>query len=108
MVSGRLDKIIILERLKTEVNKFGEDETKAFVPYCRTRAEVLFGGNNKMEIGNEVTFIDDVVFHVRLYHIKQIQEFDRIVYFGRTYTILTIQPDVDNQMLILKCRQYNE
>lgn len=108
MVSGRLNKIIVLERMETKINEFGEDEEMSFIPYCKTRAEVIFGGKAKNDLGEEITYLDEVTFNLRYYFINKVKPFDRIIYLGLIYDILTIIPNPDYQMLTLKCKQHNE
>lgn len=108
MVAGKLNKIIVLERMETKINEYGEEQEINFTPYCTTKAQVIFGGKAKNYLGEEVTYLDEVTFNLRFYFYNLIKPFDRVVYLGQIYDILTIIPDEDNKMTILKCKQHNE
>lgn len=107
-VSGKFNKIIVLERLETKPNRFGEIETTGYVPYCRTKAQISFNGDNKTDLGTEITFINDMDVILRFYFKDIIKTDDRIIYLEKPYEIMTVQPDEDNRLLILKCREWNE
>lgn len=107
MVAGRLSKPIVLERMETKLNQYGEEES-IYIPICKTKAEILFNGKEKYDLGTEITYIESIEIHLRFYFYKIVKPFDRILYLNQIYNVMTIIPDENNQMLILKCRQYNE
>lgn len=107
MVAGRLSKPIVLERMETKLNQYGEEES-SYIPYSRTKAEIIFSGKEKYDLGIEIKYIDEIEIHLRFYFYKMVKPFDRILYLNQTYEVMKIIPDENNQMLILKCIQTNE
>lgn len=108
MVSGLLNKLIILEHLDSATNNFGEEETLSYIPYCRTKAQVYFSNDSKIQIGDEITFVNEVTFNIRFYHLKTLQKTDRILYLNQHYDILEIQPNEDLRMITIKAKSHNE
>lgn len=108
MVAGKLTEIISFDRLKSVTNKYGEEETKGFLPYAYTRAQVIYEGDTKMELYNEITFINNVTFIVRYYHLKMLKKDDRITFKSEPYEIMEIVPDKEAQLIRLKCKLINE
>ena len=115
MDAGRLTEKIIVEKLNTEVNEYGEDEIKQYVPSIYTRGQVIYNGEIKTDVGNELLFIDEITINLRLYLQKYISNSDRIIISvpdthndGEVYEILAIYPDRTAQMLSLKCKKVHD
>lgn len=108
MVAGKLTEIISFNRLKSEINEYFEEETKCYFPYCQTRAQVIYEGDTKMELVDEITFVNNITFIVRYYHKNHLSKLDRIAFKEEMYEIMEIIEDKEAQLLRLKCKLVNE
>lgn len=115
MDAGKLTEKIIVEKLVVEVNEYGEDEITQYVPSVTTRGHVIYDGQVKTDVGNELLFIDEITINLRLYLQKYISNSDRIIISvdgthneGDVYEILSVFPDKVAQMLTLKCKKVHE
>ena len=107
MISGRLNKYITVEKLTSKVNEFGE-ETAVYETKYRTRADVVNDSGNRITENGEIFFSYNKTFILWYYHSKLITEVDRILYDGKYYRILTLEPVKENKMLYVKTELINE
>ena len=108
MQAGLLNKLIILEHLDSATNNFGEEETLKYIPYCRTKAQLYFNNDSKIQIVDEITFINEVIINIRFHHLKTLKKTDRILYLNQQYDILEIQPNEELRMITIKAKSHNE
>lgn len=106
MLSGRLNEIIIVEKLNVIKNEYGEEQTQDYVYKFKTRAEVNYNNGNRALENNEIFFSNDLTFIVRYYH--DISELDRIKWDDKYYRILSIERNKKYQLINIKCTLWNE
>ena len=107
MISGRLNKCIIIEKFKSTVNEFGE-ETAQYVSTYKTRADVLYDNGNRVNENGEIFFSYSKTFVVWYHYNNLITELDRILYGGKYYRIMSLEPVKENKMLYIKTELINE
>lgn len=105
MRAGLLNEpITILESVVT-VNDYGEEDTVWEVKFT-TKAHVLHDGGTRTDINDEIVYTNLKTFEVRYY--VPILEFDRILWEGKTYRVLNIDPNRDKQKLTIRAELVND
>lgn len=108
MRSGRLKHFIVIEELKTFSNEFGEEESSKYCEKIRTRADIKNDSGNRTNEVGEIFYSYQKTFMLWDYFDKVISEFDRIIYHGKPYRILSKDLDVDNKILYVRTELVNE
>lgn len=107
MISGRLNKNILIEKLVTQINEFGE-ETTEYVTTYKTRADVVYDNGNRTVENGEVFFSYNKTFILWYYFTKVLTELDRILYEGKYYRILSLEPVQESKILYVRTELINE
>lgn len=103
MMSGRLDKSIVIEHTRAlDVTTTGSEVTseKENIP---TRAQVQWGSGSRRDINDEIVPYYAVTFITWSYLYGRIAEGDTVVYAGKKYIIDALQPVPEQKMLYIKC-----
>ena len=106
MIAGTLNEIIEVQEIKVVKNTFGEIESTEYEPKFKTRAEVVFSAQNRVNDNQELFYPQSVNFRVRFYH--KIGELDIIVWKERKYRILAIEPNKKSQLIEVRTELINE
>lgn len=105
MRAGLLKYPIIVERNHIHKNEYGE-EAQVWECHIQTKAQMDWkGGANTIE-NDERVFTRSVTFIVREYH--DIKDSDRIVWEGKKYRILHIEPRKYEHRQIIEAELINE
>lgn len=107
MNPGRLTKRIEIRRPVTEVNRFREEETR-YIDITKTRAEVRHDRGNRLEENGEIVHAYDVTFIVWLYVRDHVEENDIIMWEGKSYRIISLEPVEESKILYIKTATINE
>ena len=99
MNAGRLKEVITIQKPTISQNEYGANGTQ-WTDYITTRSDVQF------ESGNRDTENYTKIFTIRYYH--NIDEKDRILWKGKLYRILSVEPDRDKQSIIIRTELIND
>lgn len=103
--SGALRQRIEIWRKVVDKNEYGEyTETWQFHTYIRA---YVYHKSGFETISNEEIF-DAIKLRIQIRNQADVQEMDRIKYFGKMYQIDFIQPDDIGRWLMLHCSKLNE
>lgn len=105
MNAGRLTEVISIERPSIAQNDFGANSIQ-WQKHIQTRADVTFESGTRVTENNEVIFSYNKVFTIRYYH--DIDEKDRIIWNGKKWRILSLEPDKAKQLITIKTELINE
>ena len=105
MNAGRLTEVISIERPSIAQNDFGANSIQ-WQKYIQTRADVTFESGTRAIENNEVIFSYNKVFTIRYYH--DIDEKDRIIWNGKKWRILSLEPDKTKQLITIRTELINE
>ena len=105
MNAGRLTEVISIERPSIAQNDFGANRIQ-WQKHIQTRADVTFESGTRATENNEVIFSYNKVFTIRYYH--DIDEKDRIIWNGKKWRILSLEPDKAKQLISIKTELINE
>ena len=105
MQAGLLKERITIEQPIISQNVYGANELE-WSTFIDTRASVNYTSGNRMTANNEVVWSHQVNFTVRVYH--DVNENMRIIWQGRKYRILAIEPDKDKQRQTIRTELINE
>ena len=94
MRAGLLTEQIEIWSKTLAVNEFGE-EVEDWIKTYQTRARLVHDGGSRVVSNDEIVFTHSKTFQIREY--VPINELDRILWNGKFYRILNIEPD-DVQM----------
>ena len=94
MRAGLLKEQIEIWSKRLTVNEFGE-EVEDWIKTYQTRARLVHDGGSRVVSNDEIVFTHSKTFQIRQY--VPINELDRILWKGKFYRILNIEPD-DVQM----------
>lgn len=108
MKSGKLNKYIVIEGLTTIKNEYGEEQSTEYTEKIRTRCDIVNDSGSREIDNNEVYYSYYKTFILWDYFDKKISEFDRIIYEGKKYRILTKEVIKETKTLYLKTEQINE
>lgn len=108
MRSGRLKHFIVIEGLSTKSNEFGEEENSVYSEKLKARADVVYDSGNRTNDNGEIFYSYTKTFILWDYFDEKVNEFDRIVYKGNYYKILSKELDEPNKLLYLKTELVNE
>ena len=99
MRAGLLKEPIEIWRKTLTVNDYGE-ETEEWNSIYSTRARLLHDGGSRV-IDNQQVFYD----HAKTFQIREyvpVDDYDRIMWKGKFYRILNIEPDTAKMQQIIK------
>lgn len=105
MRAGLLKYPIIVERPHLHKNEFGEEQT-VWECHINTRAQIDWKTGDNVIENDERVFTRSLTFIVREYH--DIQNSDRIIWEGRKYRILYIEPHKFEHRQIINTELINE
>lgn len=108
MRSGRLNNFIVIEEKKTITNEYGEEEQIIYSEKIRTRCDVLNDSGNRENENGEIFYSYTKTFIFWDYFDKVIDEFDRLVYKGKPYRIITKDLVKDDKLLYVRTELMNE
>lgn len=97
MRAGSLRYPIIIQKPVTIKNEYGAT-TNSWQDYILTRADIRFDSGNRLNENSEIIHSYTKTFIVRHYH--PITENMRIIYKGKKYRILCINPETLKQTII--------
>lgn len=98
------ERINVLQPVVT-TNDYGE-ETTTWQNVYNTKARLVHTGGNRMNVNNEIFYNYTKTFQIRSY--VPIQEYDRILWDGKQYRILDIEPDRQQQQITVKTELVND
>lgn len=105
MKAGLLkDKIVILTS-KIKQSGYGENDTEWYA-INSVRANVKYVNHDRSNENNEIFFKTTIEFKVRDY--VEISEWDRILYKGKQYRILSLLPNSENREIKIITEEVNE
>ena len=90
MRAGLLTEQIEIWSKTLAVNGFGE-EVEDWIKTYQTRARLVHDGGSRVVSNDEIVFTHSKTFQIREY--VPINELDRILWNGKFYRILNIEPD---------------
>lgn len=90
MRAGLLTEQIEIWSKHLTVNEFGE-EVEDWIKTYKTRARLVHDGGSRVVSNDEIVFTHSKTFQIRQY--VPINELDRILWNGKFYRILNIEPD---------------
>lgn len=90
MRAGLLKEQIEIWSKQLTVNEFGE-EVEDWIKTYNTRARLVHDGGSRVVSNDEILFTHSKTFQIRQY--VPINELDRILWNGKFYRILNIEPD---------------
>lgn len=105
MQAGLLKERISIWKSTIILNDFGE-ETTEWEESCRTRARLIHNSNTRTIENDEIIYPAVKTFEVRYY--VDVNEFDRIQWNNRMYSIIDITPDQDIRKQTIRCQLINE
>jgi len=105
MNAGRLNEIIKIQSFEVDKNEYGANGV-IWKDKITTRANVQFQNGNRINENNEVVFTNLISFTIRIYH--NVNEKDRIEWNGKSYKIISIEPNKQKQFLTIKTELINE
>lgn len=105
MRAGLLKEDITIKTSQIETNSFGE-ETESWVVKYKTKARLVHDGGTRMLDNSEIWYSATKTFEVRMY--VPIDEYDHIVWKGKEYRILNIEPMDAQWKKIIKTELIND
>lgn len=105
MRAGLLTEIIDILSPNKVVSEYGEEKTEYIKSY-RTRAQVVVQPSSREVSNDEIVYANQYDLRVRYY--VPVEEFDLIVWHGKRYRILSIQPKREWNEKMLKIEKINE
>lgn len=104
MITGRLNKPIVIEHTVTTSEDILGEEIRERVDNIFTRADVVWGSGRR-ETGNmEVVYSYDVTFIVWMYLYDKIKEGDIVHYLGKKYEIVSMEPVPEQKMVYVRAQ----
>lgn len=103
--SGRLQELITVQRPTITKDEYGANKT-VWNNIINTRSDVQYDNGNRGTENNEIVFNYSKVFTIRYYH--KVDEKDRIIWNGKKYRILSIEPNKEHQKLTIRTELINE
>lgn len=108
MRSGRLNNFIIIEEPTSVTNEYGEEEKTIYSEKLRTRCDVINDSGSREVDNGEIFYSYTKTFILWDYFDKVLNEFDRIIYKGNPYKILSIELVKEDKLLYVRCEKANE
>lgn len=105
MIAGKLQDIITIQKPTIVQNEYGANST-VWNDYLTTKAQVTYNNGNRVNENDEIVFVYEIIFTVRIYH--QIDEQMQIIWNNKKYRILSIEPDRDKQKQIIRAELIND
>ena len=106
MRAGQLSSVIQVEKPEVVSDDFGANSLQWVNHIPKTRAKVTYSSGSRANENNEIIFVYEVIFTVRIY--RSITERMRILWEGRKYRILSMEEDKERQQKIIKTELINE
>lgn len=104
MIAGRLKHRIVVEHYASmEENFLGEDVREA-VSHLPLRADVKWGAARCETSNMELVYSYEVSFLVWLHYRDKISEGDIVIYAGKKYRIISLEPDPDLRILYIRAQ----
>lgn len=108
MRSGRLNHFIIIEGKQTVTNEYGEEENVIYTEKIRTRADVINDSGSRVNDNGEIFYAYSKTFILWDYFDEVLNEFDRIIYKGKPYRIISKDLIREDKLLIVKTELIDE
>lgn len=105
MNAGILNEIIEIYQPSITIDEYGNQSTDYKLKYT-TRAKVSHNSGNREVQDNEVVYIYNKEFIVRMY--IEIGDFDRIKWNGKFWRVLQIEPNKEYQEIKVNTELVNE
>lgn len=105
MRAGLLTERIEILKPDVSTNDFGE-ETTDWISIYTTKARLVHTGGNRTVQNDEVFYSYTKTFQIRNY--VSVQEYDRILWNGKQYRILDIEPEKQQQQITIKTELVND
>ena len=105
MRAGLLTERIEILQPDVATNDFGE-ETTNWVSIYTTKARLVHTGGNRMNVNDEILYTYTKTFQIRNY--VPVQDFYRILWNGKQYRILDIEPEKQQQQITIKTELVND
>ena len=105
MRAGLLTERIEILQPDVATNDFGE-ETTNWVSIYTTKARLVHTGGNRTVQNDEIFYSYTKTFQIRNY--VPVQEYDRILWNGKQYRILDIEPEKQQQQITIKTELVND
>lgn len=105
MRAGLLNKNVTVLKPVISVNEVGE-QTTTYITKFTTKARLQHSLSSRDMENTEIFFNYTEIFTFRSYH--DINEFDRLLYMGKTYRIFRITPEPEQMALTVYCELINE
>lgn len=105
MRAGLLSERIEILQPDVATNDFGEESTN-WVSIYTTKARLVHTGGNRTIQNDEIFYSYTKTFQIRNY--VPVQEYDRILWNGKQYRILDIEPDKQQQQITIKTELVND
>ncbi len=105
MRAGLLTEEIEILAPQVSTNDFGEETTEWNSVYS-TKARLVHTGGNRTIENDEIFYGYTKTFQIRYY--VQVQEYYRILWNGKQYRILDIEPDKQQQQITIKTELVND
>lgn len=105
MRAGLLTEEITIQQQTVTQNNDGSN-VKQWTTFIVTKAQVDYESGSRAISANEVVFMQNVNFTIRIYH--KVTEQMRIIWNSKKYRILFIQSDKQKQSITIKTELINE
>lgn len=105
MRAGLLTERIDVLKPVVTVNDYGE-ETTDWQNIYTTKARLVHTGGNRMNVNDEIFYSYTKTFQIRNY--VPVQDYYRILWDGKQYRILDIEPDRQQQQITVKTELVND
>lgn len=105
MKAGLLKEKIDVITPKIITNDYGEQTTEWELKYS-TRARLIHTSGNRIEPNGEIFYSYTKTLEVRSY--VPVDDFDRIIWNGKQYRILDIEPNVEQMKKIIRMELVND
>ena len=105
MRAGLLTERIDVLKPVVTVNDYGE-ETTDWQNIYTTKARLVHTGGNRMNVNDEIFYSYTKTFQIRNY--VPVQDYYRILWDGKQYRILDIEPDRQQQQITVKTEIVND
>ena len=103
MISGRLNKHIIIEHTVTTRDLSTGEELASRKEMIPVRADVQWGNGARRNINDEIVPYYAVTFITWDYLARKISEGDKINYSGKKYVVDSLEPMPEQRLLYIKC-----
>lgn len=105
MRAGLLKEIITIQSSTLFKNSYGE-EKETWFDKCTTRARLIHDSGSRQTTNNEIFYSHRKTLQIRPY-IK-VDDFDKILWNGKEYRVIDIEPNKEQQMQIITIEEIND